>query len=103
MRESENGLYALLTLCAIPVGIICNGLAMVKLWAWFISTTFGADPLTIGQALGIALVVTIFTKDAPAPDDDGNAARAAGRAWGWAVVRPLMLVLIGWAYRAIFW
>ena len=51
-------LAALVTMIVSP---IWRGYAFSKLWLWFIVSTFGAVPLGIAQAIGLALVVSFLT------------------------------------------
>lgn len=50
-------MYMLLT---IIVGMFIGGFIISKLWGWFIVPTFGLNYLTILQAIGISLFVSLF-------------------------------------------
>jgi hypothetical protein len=46
----------------VTVGLYAlNGWVLSLLWQWFVTTTFGLSPLTIPQAIGVAIVVGFLT------------------------------------------
>lgn len=38
-----------------------RGIALVLLWRWFVATPFGVIPLTLFHALGLSVMVQLFT------------------------------------------
>ncbi len=44
-----------------PVSTVWRGYVLCKLWLWFIVTTFGANPLSLPQAIGLSSVVSFLT------------------------------------------
>ena len=55
-----EGVVSLIRLVVLPIGIIIDGFVLSKLWSWFMVTTFGLPPLTIFEAVGLAIVVQFF-------------------------------------------
>lgn len=43
-------------------GFLIKGYVLAQLWAWFIVTKFNAPPLSVAQAIGVAVVVAFLTK-----------------------------------------
>lgn len=61
--EAALGCFGALMLLLLIVALsaIVNGLALVQLWAWFVTPTFiGMPALTLPAAIGITLVVSHF-------------------------------------------
>lgn len=59
---------------------LLNGWVLSKLWLWFVVPIFGFKPLTVVQAIGIALVVRFLTADtttSPKNPDETNAEKFA--------------------------
>lgn len=77
--STEDGYKTVATclgvLIALPLvmvyGYFVNGFVLSKLWSWFVVTTFGMEPLTIVQALGVSIVIGFLTSK-PVQDDDKN-------------------------------
>lgn len=40
---------------------IIYGFVLCKLWIWFVVPTFGLQPLTIIQAIGLSYIISFFT------------------------------------------
>ncbi|MGD1852764.1 MAG: hypothetical protein ACFB2W_00795 [Leptolyngbyaceae cyanobacterium] len=89
-----------LALLAIPgiavvmaVSTILNGWALHLLWSWFVVPVFEALPaLTIGQSIGISMVVGFLTYQYhPEPKET----KGGGGAIVAVLLRPLFAVLFG--------
>ena len=46
--------------CIIPLLLILRGFVLSKLWVWFITPIFSFRPLTIPEAIGIAVIVSFL-------------------------------------------
>lgn len=68
---------------------ILGGWIFVKLWLWFLVIPFGAPPLRIPVAIGIAIMVMLLTGDIPLKADVDQAGK--GKVWRF-VYRMLVLV-----------
>jgi hypothetical protein len=44
-------------------GFLIKGYVLAQLWAWFVVTKFAAPPLSVAQAIGLAVVVAFLTKN----------------------------------------
>lgn len=96
-RSGDGCALAVITMLAIPAAIWANGEALVRLWAWFIAPTFDLHALSLGQALGVALTVGMFT-GTTGDGKDREGAELAIHAWTMAIARPLFAVLFGHLY-----
>lgn len=45
----------------LGISSILNGWVLSILWGWFISPVFGIPAITVGQAIGLAMVVSYLT------------------------------------------
>lgn len=45
----------------LAISSILNGWVLSILWGWFISPVFGIPVITVGQAIGLAMVVSYLT------------------------------------------
>jgi len=74
---------------------VIRGLVLVKLWAWFITPTFGLPLLTVPVALGVALIAGFLTNSNTQYKDhetDWGANVVA------AILGPLLALFFGWIY-----
>lgn len=66
-KKDAEAISCLLALLYLPfmvlIGAAVGGFTVKTLWAWFIVPIFGLHPLTIVQALGVALVLSVLTKN----------------------------------------
>jgi len=53
------------------ISTILRGLVIMKLWVWFIVTTFSITVITLVQAIGLSLVIGLLTGELK-PDEDTN-------------------------------
>jgi len=51
----------LLAAATVMIFVIYGGWAVMTLWNWFIPITFGLSELTLGQATGIDLLISLMT------------------------------------------
>jgi hypothetical protein len=42
------------------LSVIVNGVALMLLWGWFVTTTFGLSPLSFVQATGLIIVGSLL-------------------------------------------
>lgn len=79
---------------------IANGLALVQLWAWFVVTTFNAQPLQLAPAIGLSMVVAHVAKDMPNTEQTAEQKKDPVKTiltfFLKVGLRPLLAVLIGW-------
>jgi hypothetical protein len=66
---------------------ILNGWVLSQLWQWFVVTTFNLRPLSIPEAIGIAMVVGFLTHEYNDSKKEEHK--------GWAVVVPLLMAFVG--------
>lgn len=83
------------------------GLAFVMLpilVVWRAYSLFHVDPLSVGQAAGLAVVVSVFTLQPPpkAPKDDEGAWTKTLRDYATAFCSPLVFLTSGLIVRAIW-
>lgn len=83
----------------IALNAALDGFVFSVLWGWFIVPTFHAPEITIINAVGIALVVgsliSVRSSSNTQGDEDAEFA-ALVKDVGWAVLRPVALLLMGW-------
>lgn len=64
-------MIVVLLIAMIPLALF-NGWVLSVMWNWFIPTTFNAiPPLSIGQAIGLSLVISSFLY-IPIKEDDNE-------------------------------
>lgn len=98
MKDEPTWLTATAAVLAVPITLVVNGLCLKVLWGWFIVEVFGADPLSIPNALGVALVVRFMTHEQLTKKDDRPSLST------WAVISgallwPLFALAFGAIYR----
>lgn len=87
--------YILARIVIMVYAAMMDGLAISKLWSWFIVTTFGLPALTITEAIGLAMVVIYITTK---PDDKNNEDTYFEKLFKGAVIatiKPLFAIGIG--------
>ena len=87
------GIFGLLILSSL-----INGWALSLLWGWFIVPVFSAPALTLGQAIGIAMVVSFLTYQNFKSDSSLTIADLFLSTF----VRPVLVVIFGFAIKLIF-
>jgi len=104
MSSKEEGLdgclWGMLTFALVPVMMFTNGFALMKLWSWFVVTVFETAPtLTLWQALGLALVASMFTgKNASSTGNKQINFEIFIEGLANVVLRPGVALLFGWVY-----
>jgi hypothetical protein len=104
MEDSTRIFIALLLLVVVfPVSMVLYGVVISYLWAWFVVVPFGIKALTLGQAIGLGMLVSFITYhdvDVKAPERSPWA--SVGRALGLAFVRPGFVLLFGYVIFSCF-
>jgi hypothetical protein len=62
------GKFSLGTLLLV-LSVLLEGFVFMKLWSWFISPTFGVDPITQVQSIGVILVYSYIKTKSPKTED----------------------------------
>lgn len=79
---------------------IVRGWVMTVLWSWFAAPTFHLPELTIATAIGLALLIGMFTpKSVKSFKDAGekkSSAELVGEVLGVGIGAPLMVLFLGW-------
>jgi hypothetical protein len=83
----------------LPVGIILRGWVISRLWSWFIPATFGLPSLTVARAIGLSIIVSVFTAHIPRDDDKGMLETML-RGIGFALLFYGLALLTGWITKA---
>lgn len=87
----------LVMLLLLPFTAMMNGLALTVLWRWFVMPVFSLPPLTIPQALGIALVVAFLTHQTESDGHSDGIQRWVNFLYG-GLIRPLFALGLGAIY-----
>ena len=92
----------ILLILLVPV-VLLNGWMLKTMWGWFIVPTFGLKVLSIGQALGVSMVASLFTigHRVTAFSDtrsDGNKNARVEKLVGLVLSYPIIL-LMGWVIK----
>lgn len=74
----------------IPLAVTWKGYVLAKLWGWFIVDKFGLPALTVAQAIGLAIVVGMFTYIKTDDKDE------AWKPYAIAFLGPLISLFAGW-------
>jgi hypothetical protein len=92
-----EGLTAL-ALLAFPATGILGGYVVQRLWGWYIVGTFGLPGLTLGQAIGLDLLVSYLTFKIN-PKNDGHTLFGRLQLW---VMGSLAFLYWGWLFQWLF-
>ena len=97
MSKDTSGLEAigaLLLLLFIPVIYVLNGWVIQNYWNWFVLPVFETLPiLTLGQSVGLSLVVSMFKADiSNVTKKDSEALERLTT----MLLAPPLMVLFGW-------
>lgn len=80
---------------------IWRGYVLTKLWIWFIVSTFGASPLRIAEAIGVALVVSFLCYQYNSYEDkDASASERLIKGISVALLSPAVVLLVGWIVKS---
>lgn len=82
---------------------LINGWALSLLWQWFIVPVFSAPVLSLGQAIGVAMVVSFLTYQyIDTQESTKSTAEKFILAVMMTIMRPVGAVLFGLVIKAIF-
>jgi hypothetical protein len=73
-----------------------SGYALSVLWGWFMVPAFSLPPLSIGYAIGVAMVVSYLTQTIKLNNGDTDWKKALVDGVAVAAVRPAISLLLGW-------
>lgn len=75
----------------VPLALL-RGWVIALLWGWYVVDYFGLAPLTIVQAVGLGLLVSLFTSRAPTEEDQQ---RSVIEELFYAAMFPLLTLAFG--------
>ena len=76
-----------------PFHAMWAGWIIHLMWQWFV-VPLGVSPISVTHAIGLGILVSLLTKDAPQPDDDPD--RAFVYITLVAFIRPALALLLAW-------
>lgn len=94
------------TMTLVFAGLLMRGWVASTLWNWFIAAPFNAPVLGVWSAIGVGIVVSVFTADftkiakEAKDDEDGWAKSTTRTATVILAVYPLMLGM-GWLIHSL--
>jgi hypothetical protein len=88
--------YITTFLVTIVLANIWSGYALSILWKWFIVPPFGAPQLTIGYAIGLALIWRFLERDEYRPESEDSFGKKLFSAVIKATVKPALFLMLGW-------
>ena len=100
MKETDGekvllGCIAMIAL--LPALALLNGWVLLCLWEWFVIPAFGVSAITIWQAIGIDLLVSLLTHQ----HQHGAEERKVGEMIAVALFRPLWVWLIAYVLHFV--
>jgi hypothetical protein len=93
LRQNSSGEVWISLLLIVPATLL-NGLVIVVLWSWFVVSNFRLPPLTVAEAIGLWLLVSLLI---PTPRDERPALVQLLE----GIARSLILFALGWVVH--FW
>ena len=91
-----NGL--IIFLCGIILGLLLvamvalvRAFVLIRLWAWFIVPTFQLPILNYPYAIGLSLVIGLFTI--------GIKTEEGKKIWVYAILGPFLTLFMGWIVK----
>lgn len=82
----------------IPLSIMINGFALMKIWNWFMVPTFELPALRLAQSIGIGLLWTTIRMPAGTPKSENpGLSLIIGIS-----VEPALVLATGWVVKT-FW
>ena len=72
----------------------------MKLWGWFIVTTFVLTPITIAQAIGLSLVVGLLTSELKMEEETDNWFDKIITKFVFIVLMYAMILFEGWVIHS---
>ena len=89
--------YITTVLVTAVLSTLWNGYVLSVLWRWFVVPPFGAPALSIGYAIGIALVVGHLTQPhEPPKTDEKEWKELFAKSVASAAVKPAIALFVGW-------
>ena len=85
----------------IALNALVDGYVMMKLWAWYIAEPFKAPGISIALGLGFSLIVAHLAHQSH-DEDHGDPWKAAERILGSLVLRPGLILLVGYIVKSCF-
>ena len=102
----EGCLVFILALIMMPLSAWWHAFVMLKLWNWFILPIQGAPALTIGNCMGVSLIVGLLTYGLVNMNKDQNKDKSPsemlGAAFAKVLLVPSLLLFFGWLYQMWF-
>lgn len=88
-------------LCSIPAilvgGALWRAFVGVKLWLWFVVPQFGLAPIPIVTAIGLSVLVGMYSGSSAQPKDpEEPPAQAFGKSVARVILFPAFGLLFGW-------
>lgn len=91
-----------LIILAILISTITYGWTLSVLWKWFAVPILGLPPVSIMEAMGIALVIGFLSRQMPSSNiKDKSAAELFGAYLGSAIFYPFVILILGWIISMI--
>lgn len=82
------------------VAMLANGFVIMKLWAWFLTTTFGFEQIRIIEALGLMLLFRFLTYPGTLEKEKTETTTDyAGGKIAETILKALVILCIGWIIR----
>lgn len=81
------------------VGVVYGGWVVSVLWSWFVVPLFAVPALSVAQAIGLSIVIAVFTHQVQESETDGLW-DAIGKSIGAALVTPTMYLAMGWIVQS---
>lgn len=82
---------------------LLNGWALSVLWAWFVVGLFDLPSLSLGNAIGLSMVISFMTRQyMESQVVTKDPVEKIAIALGWCVGRPLVTVAMGWIVHSVF-
>jgi hypothetical protein len=91
--QDSPAVFGVSILLIVPATLL-NGWAISVLWSWFVVSNFHLPPITVAQAIGLWLLVSLFT---PTPHDGRPSLVLLLE----GIARSLLLLALGWGVH--FW
>lgn len=99
MDNSKFAGYIIATLIVggfVVIGTILMGWALSTLWGWFIVPVFRLPPLSITQAVGLALTVSLFKSSSYQSNKEQSVTDDIIKLFVNAIINPVFFVVLGW-------
>ena len=78
------------------IAVIINAFILMKLWGWFIASTFSLDRLTLVQAIGLALIVNFLLAKYDPKAKKENTMEQWMKRFTFIIIYASITLLIGW-------